>query len=70
MRVYRLLEYSGDETAIDVTLAKGAVPANGQHCWGNNSIRSVTVTDQALIEIFENKVKEARELGLYFPASS
>lgn len=43
IRVLRILEYVGPREQIERTLAQGAVPANGQHHYGDGVIRSAII---------------------------
>ena len=44
IRVLRILEYVGEREWVENTLAKGGVPANGEHVAGSNGvIRSALV---------------------------
>lgn len=40
IRVVRVMEYQGPRSIIEHTLANGAVPANGEHRFGDSMIRS------------------------------
>ena len=63
--VYRLLEYTGEATLVQKTLARGGVPANGevQHAL---TIKSVTLEQtDALVAGFKKAVLKASEVGIY-----